>query len=231
MHFGFALELSDIDLWNTDLLGTNLDLLGTDISSKYFVCLYNVFKTSSSHVFKTPWRRRQRKNFSSAMQDIFKTSSRHLGRRKIVRYRLVRYLLDTDIPSKYFVGLHNVFKTSSRHIFRRLEVVLKCLHGVLQDVFKTSPRRVQDLLVDVKLLRWRPLKTSSRPTDVCWVSSCMFLFLFFVIAYPLLKYWSINLYPFSYSLVSNFSLLYFFRGVFRYRALFKGFRFSALSSL
>ena len=27
MHFGFALELSDIDLWNTDLLDTYLDLL------------------------------------------------------------------------------------------------------------------------------------------------------------------------------------------------------------
>ena len=24
MHFGFALELSDIDLWNTDLLDTHL---------------------------------------------------------------------------------------------------------------------------------------------------------------------------------------------------------------
>ena len=27
MHFGFALELSDIDLWNIDLLDTYLDLL------------------------------------------------------------------------------------------------------------------------------------------------------------------------------------------------------------
>ena len=27
MHFGFALELSDIDLQNTDLLDTHLDLL------------------------------------------------------------------------------------------------------------------------------------------------------------------------------------------------------------
>ena len=30
MHFGFALELSDIDLWNIDLLDTHLDLLDTD---------------------------------------------------------------------------------------------------------------------------------------------------------------------------------------------------------
>ena len=37
MHFGFALELSNVDVLNTDLLDTHLDLLDTDISSKYFV--------------------------------------------------------------------------------------------------------------------------------------------------------------------------------------------------
>ena len=47
MHFGFALELLDRDLWNIDLLDTHLDLLDTDIPSKYFFCLHNVFKTSS----------------------------------------------------------------------------------------------------------------------------------------------------------------------------------------
>ena len=31
MHFGFALELSDIDLWNTDLLDTHLGLLNPEI--------------------------------------------------------------------------------------------------------------------------------------------------------------------------------------------------------
>ena len=40
MHFGFALELSDIDLWNTDWVDTHLDLLSrdkyTDIANKYF---------------------------------------------------------------------------------------------------------------------------------------------------------------------------------------------------
>ena len=53
MHFGFALELSDIDLQNIDLLDTHLDLLDTNILSMYFVCLHSVFKTSSRHVFKT----------------------------------------------------------------------------------------------------------------------------------------------------------------------------------
>ena len=40
MHFGFALDLSDIDLLNIDLLDqryTHLDLLDTDIPSKHFV--------------------------------------------------------------------------------------------------------------------------------------------------------------------------------------------------
>ena len=72
MHFGFVLELSNVDLLNIDLLDTRLDLLDTDIPSKYFACLHNVFKTSSRHVFKTSSRH------------VFKTSSRRLGRRKIV---------------------------------------------------------------------------------------------------------------------------------------------------
>ena len=32
MHFGFALELSDIDWWNTDLLDTHLGLLNPEIN-------------------------------------------------------------------------------------------------------------------------------------------------------------------------------------------------------
>ena len=46
MHFGFALDSSDIDLWNIDLLDANLDLLDIDIPSKHFVCLQNVLKIS-----------------------------------------------------------------------------------------------------------------------------------------------------------------------------------------
>ena len=46
MHFGFALELSNVDLLNIDLLDTYLDLLDTDIPSKCFACLHNVLKTS-----------------------------------------------------------------------------------------------------------------------------------------------------------------------------------------
>ena len=63
MHFGFASELSDIDLWNIDLLGTHFDLLDADIPSKYFVFLHNVFQD----VFKTSCK---------GLQDSFKTSSK-----------------------------------------------------------------------------------------------------------------------------------------------------------
>ena len=70
MHFGFALDSSDIDLRNIDLLDAYLDLLVTDIPGKYFVYLQDIlktssryiFKTSSRHVFKTSWRRLQRNN-------------------------------------------------------------------------------------------------------------------------------------------------------------------------
>ena len=46
MHFGFALDSSDIDLLNIDLLDTHLDLLDTDIPSKHFAFLLHVLKTS-----------------------------------------------------------------------------------------------------------------------------------------------------------------------------------------
>ena len=48
MHFGFALDLSEIDLLNMDLSDTHLDLLDTDIPSKQLVCPQDVLKTSSA---------------------------------------------------------------------------------------------------------------------------------------------------------------------------------------
>ena len=78
MHFGFALELSDIDLWNTDLLDTHLDLLSpdkyADIPSKYFVYLHKIFKKSSRYVLKTS----SRHVFKTSLRYVFKTSSRHV---------------------------------------------------------------------------------------------------------------------------------------------------------
>ena len=124
MHFGFALELTDIDLWNTDLLDTHLDFLSrdkyTDIPSNYFVCLHKIFKRSWRHVFKTSSRRFQRNNFSSS-----KTSSRRLGKRKIVTLKTCwRRLQDQQIFPGYFLifcfYFHLLFPSllATRHILQ-----------------------------------------------------------------------------------------------------------------
>ena len=125
MHFGFALDSSDIGLLNIDLLDTHLDLLDTDIPSKQFVCPQDVFKTSSRHdfktssrhvfktssrhVFKTSWRRLKRNNLSSS-----KTSSRRLGRQKIVTLKTCwRRLQDLLKTNKCLLGM-NLWSSSSR---------------------------------------------------------------------------------------------------------------------
>ena len=127
MHFGFALELSDIiDLWNIDLLDTHLDLLDTDITSKNFVCLRDVLKTSSRYVFKTS----SRHVFKTSSRHVFKTSSRHV----------------------FKTSSRHVFKTSSRHVFKTSS---RRLQRNNFSSSKTSSRRLQDVLEDVKLLRWR----------------------------------------------------------------------------
>ena len=68
-------------MWDIDLPDTDLDLLDKDIPSKHFVCLQDVFKISSRHVFKTSSRRLQLNNFSSSKTSsrrICKTSLRHV---------------------------------------------------------------------------------------------------------------------------------------------------------
>ena len=128
MNFGSAWELSDIDLWNIDLLDTHLDLLDTDNPSKYFVSFHSAFKTSSRHVFNTSSRY------------VFKTSSRRLQRNNV-----------------------SSSKTSSRRLARCLQYVFKTSSRRLQDVFA---RRLQDFLEDIYVED--TLKTSWRPTNVCW---------------------------------------------------------------
>ena len=44
MHFGFALDSLDIDLWNVDLSDAHLDLLDTDVLYIPSVCLQDVLK-------------------------------------------------------------------------------------------------------------------------------------------------------------------------------------------
>ena len=72
-HFGFTLDLSDIDLWNIDLLDTHLDLLDTDITSKNFVSLQRKIVT-----LKTCWRRLQDISWRR-LQDVLKTNKCLLG--------------------------------------------------------------------------------------------------------------------------------------------------------
>ena len=88
-----------------DLLDIHLDLLDTDLPSKYFVFLQDilmmssrqVFKTSSTHVSKVSWRHLQHNNFSSS-----KTSSGNLERRRCWRrlqdmsWRRIRDVLKTN---------------------------------------------------------------------------------------------------------------------------------------
>ena len=113
-HFGFALDFSDIDLRNIDLLDTNLDLLGTDITSKIFFASKTSWRRpqdmSSRHVFKMSSRRLHHNNFSSSKtvsRRLCKTSWRRLGRRKIVTLKTCWRLLQ-DISWR---RLQNVLKT------------------------------------------------------------------------------------------------------------------------
>ena len=134
MHFGFALELPDIDLWNTDLLHKQLDLLSrdkyTDIPSKYFACLHKIFKRSSRHVFKTSSRY------------AFKTSSKHVFKKSSIRLQRNNFS-SSKTSSKRF------FKTSSRRLGRRKIVTLKTCWRRLQDM---SWKRFQDVFKTNKCL-------------------------------------------------------------------------------
>ena len=98
---------------------------------------------------------------------------------RFVRYRFVRYWfrfvsrpwLDTDIPSKYFVCLQDVFKTSSRHVFKTFSrYVFKTSSRRLQRnnflSSKTSSRRLQDVLEEEKLLRWRRVEDGNYRPDL-----------------------------------------------------------------
>ena len=77
-------------------------------------------------------------------------------------------LLDTDVPSKHFVYLHNFFKTSSRHVFKTslirfqrnsfssskasLRRLARCLQDVLEVVKFLCLRRVEDVFKTNKCL-------------------------------------------------------------------------------
>ena len=147
----------------------------------------HVFKTSSRHVFKTSWRHLQRNNFSSS-----KTSSRSFARCLQDVFKTSWKMKNCYAEDVFKTSLIHVFKTSSRHIFKTSSRGLqrnnfsssktssrgfaRCLQDVfktsLRRLHKTSSRRLEDVLEDQKLLRWRRVddvfKTSWRPTNVCW---------------------------------------------------------------
>ena len=137
MHFGFALELSDIDLWNTDLLDTHLGLLNPEISiqispvSILFASIKSLRglqdmssrhlqEMSSRRLQDMSWRRLEdvfsvtifclSRRLARGLQDVFKTSSKRLGRRKIVTLKMCwRRLQDMS-----WRRLEDVYKTNKR---------------------------------------------------------------------------------------------------------------------
>ena len=125
MHLEFALELSDIDLWNTDLLDTHLDLLSQDkytgIPSILFVSIKSL--RGLQYIFKT------------CLQDVFRVTIFRLQR------RLARGLQDVleDVKLLPWRPVEDVFKTC---VFK----TNKCLlgKGYLEDLFS---KRLSVLLV------------------------------------------------------------------------------------
>ena len=121
MHFGFALELSNVDLLNIDLLDTHLDLLDTDIPSKYFACFHNVFKTSSRHVFKTF----SKHVFKTSSRRVFKTSSRYLFKTSLRRLQRNKFS-SSKTPSTNICWKHNLLS-----ILKNVLQIYCCLKKML----------------------------------------------------------------------------------------------------
>ena len=126
MHFGFALDLSDIDLLNVDLLDqryAHLDLF----------------------VSKTSWRRLQDIS-SRRLQDM--SSRRFQDILGVTIFRLPRHLEDVfkmfcEMPSRHLC------KTSSKCLGRREVITLKTCWRRPQDM---PWRRLQDLWKTKKCL-------------------------------------------------------------------------------
>ena len=79
MHFGFALELSDIDLWNTDLLDTHLGLLNPEISIQIFPVSILFVSIKSLRGLQDMSSRHLQDVFKTCLQDVFKTKKCLLG--------------------------------------------------------------------------------------------------------------------------------------------------------
>ena len=113
------------------MLDTHLDFLDTDIPSEHFLCLQDLFKTSSRHVFKMSLRRLKDNNSSSSktsskrlakyIQDVFKVSSRCF--QDVLCLQDV-FKMSWKTKSCY---AEEMLKTSSRHVLKSN----KCLMGMM----------------------------------------------------------------------------------------------------
>ena len=97
---------------------------------------------------------------SRRFEDVFSVTIFHLPRRleDVLKMSLRRLAR----------GLENVFKTSSRRLRRTSS---RCLQDVLEDVRLLRWRRVEDVLDVFKTCLEDVFKTSVRATNVCWVLS------------------------------------------------------------
>ena len=141
MHFGSALDLSDKDFWD-------IDLLDTDIPGKHFVCLQDFLK-----IFRLPRR----------LKYIFNTSSRRLERRKTVTLRTCwRRLQDMS-----WRRLQDVLKITnvSWDILLSLMYNLKCIL-CFQHIFQTAILQKNFLIVINKIIHCRPVVVNVAVTDV-----------------------------------------------------------------
>ena len=124
MHFGFALDLSDIDLLNVDLLDqryTHLDLF----------------------VSKTSWRRLQDMS-SRRLQDMSSRRLQDMSSRRLQDIFSVTIFVFQDVLKMSSRRLQDVLRDVFRTFSRRLQHVLedkKLLYWRhVEDVFKTSCR-------------------------------------------------------------------------------------------
>ena len=114
--------------------------LDTDIPSKHFVCLQDIFKTSSRHVFKTL----SRHVFNTSSRHVFKTSSRRLQHNNFSSSNTSWRCLQ-DAFKTY---LQDVLEDEKLLRWRNVEDVFKTC---LQDVFKTYQCLLGLLLYSIKL--------------------------------------------------------------------------------
>ena len=93
------------------MVDTHLDLLDTDIPSKYFVSFHSVFKTSSRYIFKIS----SRHVFKTSSRHVFKTSSRHVFKTSSTRLQ-PNYFSTSKTSWRRLLGFLHLHKMSSSRL-------------------------------------------------------------------------------------------------------------------